>query len=246
MTIDLGATAADAWALWRRDHAVLWPLAGLFLFVPTLALMLFVEPLQIAMTQQANPGPAESAMIVAQYRAWIATNSGYFLTVGLISAFGTLAILGFYLDRAATTLGEALTGALTLLPRYVLASLITTAASMIGLALFFLPGIYLAGRWLLIGPVLVAEAPISAIDSVMRALRVTRQRGWVLAGVMIIVFAADIILPAPFQSLDTVLRGLRAANPLVIVLVDGAAAAIATAVALGLLLFKVALYRRLA
>ena len=246
MNIDLGATAADAWALWRRDRAVLWPLAGLFLFLPTLALMLFVDPLTVRTDVAANPTPADTAALVAQYRAWIAANSGYFLTVGLVSAFGTLAILGYYLDRAATTVGEVLTGALTLLPRYVLASLITSVAITVGLAMFFLPGIYLAGRWLLFGPVLVAEAPISAIDSVVRALRLTRRRGWVLAGVMIIAIAADVILPAPFQSLDTMLRNLRAANPLVIILVDGAAAAIATAVALGLLLFKVALYRRLA
>ena len=38
MSMDLGGTAADAWAMWRRDRAVLVPLAGLLLFAPTLAL----------------------------------------------------------------------------------------------------------------------------------------------------------------------------------------------------------------
>ncbi|WP_066652749.1 MULTISPECIES: hypothetical protein [Sphingomonas] len=246
MTIDLSATAADAWALWRRDRAVLWPLAGLFLFVPTLALLLFVEPLVVGTGTGAQADPAQTAALIARYRGWIAANSGYFLTASFVSAFGTLAILGLYLDRAAATVGDALTGAMALLPRYILASLVTTVATMIGFAMFFLPGIYLAGRWLLIAPVLVAEAPISAIDSVARALRITQRHGWLLAGVIVIAFIADMVLPAPFQSLDTMLRNLRAANPLVIILVDGAAAAIATAVALGLLLFKVALYRRLA
>lgn len=246
MTIDLGATAADAWALWRRDRAVLLPLAGLFLFVPTLALLLFVDPLAVRTGTGPQSDPAEAAALIAQYRAWIVANSSYFLTASLVSAFGTLAILGLYLDRAAVTVGDVLMRAVALLPRYILATLVTSAATLVGFALFFLPGIYLAGRWFLIGPVLVAQAPISAIDSVVRALRVTQRHGWVLAGVIVIAFVADMVLPAPFQSLDTALRNLRAANPLVIVVVDGAAAAIATAVGLGLLLFKVALYRRLA
>lgn len=246
MTIDLGGTAADAWALWRRDRAVLLPLAGLFLFVPTLALLLLVTPLTVPDGTVIRPGTAETAAFVAQYRAWIGANAGYFITVSIISAFGALAIFAFYFDRAAETLRDAMIGALALLPRYLLAGIIGTVLTMIGFVLFFLPGLYLAGRLLLLGPVLVAEAPLSAIDSLVRTFGLTRRHGWILAGVLVIAFVADVVLPAPFQNLDSTLRGLRAANPVVIVVVDAMAAAVATAVALGLLLFKVALYRRLA
>lgn len=245
MSIDLGGTAADAWALWRRDRAVLLPVAGLFLFVPTLALLLLVDPLVLTTRATPNPSTAEAEMLLAQYRAWIAANGGYFVVASIVSAYGAASVFGYYFDRSATTLRDVLIGALAILPRYLLASVIGTLMVMVGLAVLVLPGLYLAGRLILLGPLIVAEAPVSAIEAIVRTLQVTRRHGWVLAGVMIIAFAANAVLPAPFQNIDAMLRGMRAANPVVITVIDAMAAAVAAAVALALLLFKVALYRRL-
>lgn len=243
MTIDLGSAAGDAWGFWRADRAVLWPLAGLFLFVPTLALLLFVG----APPKLAGPSPsdAEVALFLAQYRAWLAANGPIFAAAWIMTQFGGAAIFVYYLDRARPTLGEALARAGLILPRYLLASVLTAVAVMIGLVMLVLPGLYAAGRLLLVGPTVVAEQPLSAAGAIARALALSRHGGWVFAGVIIIAVIAQNLLPAPLLAIDGALRQARAANPVPIALVDMGAAALAAAVALGFALFRVGLYRRM-
>lgn len=244
MSIDLGGTAADAWALWRRDRAVLLPVAGLLLFVPTLALLLFVAGPPSSLGP--SPSDADTAQFFSSYRAWVGANAPYFLSGAIVSAFGTLTILSFYLDRASATLGDAMVRALALLPRYLLASVLVLLPAAIGLLLLVVPGLYVLGRLILVGPVLVAEQPVSALDAVSRGFALSNRHGLVLAGVVTIALVAQQLLPAPLLAIDETLRGMRAANPVVILVVDAMAAALATGASLGLLLFKVALYRRLA
>ena len=44
MRLTLSAVAADAGAAWQRQRALLWPLAGLFLFLPSFAWLLLIDP----------------------------------------------------------------------------------------------------------------------------------------------------------------------------------------------------------
>lgn len=244
MSMNLGGTAADVWALLRRDRAVLVPLAGLFLFVPTLAMLLFVASPPVP--PGAGGSDADSELFLASYRAWISGNAGYFIAASIWSAFGGLAITGFYLDRGSATVADVLMRALALLPRYLLAAVLVLVPAAIGLLMLVVPGLYVLGRLLLVGPVLVAEQPVSAIGAVTRALKLSHRRGLVLAGIVTIAFVAQQMLPAPLLAIDGALQRMNAANPVVIVVVDAMAAALTTAVALALLLFRIALYRRLA
>lgn len=244
MSVDLGGAAAEGWALWRADRAVLIPLAGLFLFVPTLALLLFVgAPPQLA---GASPSDAEAALFLSQYRAWFAANAPIFAVSWIATQFGAAAIFAYYLDDARPTLASALTRAALILPRYLLAAVLTAIAVMIGLVMLVLPGLYAAGRLLMVGPTVIAEPGTSAAGAIARALAISRNSGWVFAGTIIIAVIAQNVLPAPLLAIDEALRRAHAANPVPIALVDIGAAALAAAVALGFILFRVGLYRRIA
>lgn len=244
MTIDLGAIAGEAWALARRDRAMLVPLAAVFLFLPTLGLLLFV-PAPPA-PPASGSGDAVTMAFIAGYRAWISDHALHFLISSIIAAFGGLSVTALYVDRASATVGDAMARAIILLPRYLLASVLVMVPAIIGLLMLVVPGLYVLGRAMLVGPVLVAEQPGSAVAAVVRAVAYTHRRGLVLAGVVTIALVAQQLLPAPLLAIDDALHRMRAANQLVIILVDAGAAALTAAVSLGLLLFRVALYRRLA
>lgn len=244
MTLDLGAIAGEAWAVARRDRAILVPLAAVFLFLPTLALLLFVPAPPTP--PRAGQGNAETMLFIDAYRRWISDYGVHFLVTSIVAAFGGVSIMALYLDRGSATLGDAMARALVLLPRYLLASVMVMVPAIIGLLMLVVPGLYVLGRTMLVGPVLVAERPGSAVAAIVKALSLSHRRGWVLAGVATIALVAQQMLPAPLLAIDDALHRMRAANQLVIIIVDAGAAALTAAVALGLMLFRIALYRRLA
>ncbi len=244
MKIAIGTAAADAWALWRRDRDLLVAVAGPFLFLPTLALLLMVPLAPQAV--QTGASEAEMAAFLNQYVTWATDNVGWFLIAGAVTLYGSLALSFFYLDRQSGDLRQALLRALQLLPRYVLASLIVAIPATAGALLFVLPGLYVLGRTMLIGPLMVVERPLSAIGAVQRSVALTRGNGLPLAAVAGVGLLAGQLLPAPFLAIDEAMRTAHAANPVVIVLIDSVAAALASAVALALILLRIAIYRRVA
>lgn len=244
MKIAIGKAAADAWALWRRDRDLLIAVAGPFLFLPTLTLLLMVPlaPQPLA----GGASEAEMAAFLTRYVGWASDNIGWFLIAGAITLYGGLALSFLYLDRQSEDLRAALLRALPLLPRYALASLIIAIPATAGALLFVLPGLYVLARAMLIGPVMVVERPLSAIGAVQRSLALTRGNGLALAAVVGVGLLAAQLLPAPFLAIDEAMRTANAANPVVIMLIDSVAAALAAAVALALILLRIAIYRRVA
>ncbi len=244
MKISIGTAAADAWALWRRDRDLLVAVAGPFLFLPTLALLLMVPLAPQPLAAGANE--AEMAAFLRLYIGWASDNIMWFAFAGAITLYGALTLSFFYLDRHSADLREALLRALPLFPRYALASLIVAIPATAGALLFVLPGLYVLGRTMLIGPVMVVERPLSAIGAVQRSVALTRGNGLMLAAVAGVSLLAAQLLPAPFLAIDEAMQIGRAANPVAIMLVDSVAAALASAVALALVLLRIAIYRRVA
>lgn len=242
MKTDWAAAARDAWALWRRDSAVLWPIAGLFLFLPALVLFVTVAPPPPLFTTGANE--AEQQALRAAGEQWVSASARWFALSSLANLYGALLILVFYLDRRAQTLAQAMGRALLLFPRYGLAALLIFVPTVIGM-LLIVPGLYLFGRFMLTGPAIVAEQPISAIMAVGRGLRLTKRDGLGFMGAGTAALVAWNVLPAPFSAFADALRTAGAGNPVVMILVLGLAAAIGAAVSLGFLLLRIALYRRL-
>lgn len=244
MKIAIGAVGADAWGYWRRDRDVLIAVAGPFLFLPTLALLLLVPLAPKSLASGASE--AEMAAFLNSYVGWASDNIGWFAIAGAMTLYGALVLTFCYLDRDTVDVRSALLKALPLLPRYALASLLVAVPATLGVLLFVLPGLYVLARTMLIGPAMVIERPLSAVGAVQRSIALTRGNGMVLAAVAGIGLLAGQLLPAPLLAIDEAMRGAGVANPIVVVMVDAVAAALASAVALALILFRIALYRRVA
>lgn len=244
MKIEIIRATSDAWALWRRDWQVLWPIAGLFLFLPGLAMLLLVAAPPGAPANGASE--VEVAAFLKAFSTWFVDNAGAFALSSLVSLMGSAALAVFYLDRAPATVEDALIRALALMPRFVLAGLLVIVPTMIGASIFILPGLYVIGRTSITGPVLVAQQPISALQAVMTSVRLTRGNGLLLAGLAALLLLAGQFLPWPFLVAIEGLAKANAANPFVIALLSVPAAALAAAVSVATILLRVTIYRQLA
>ncbi len=244
MKINLAGVFTDAWGLFSRHREVVLTVAALFIFLPTLALLLLV-PIAPPWPESGATEP-EIQAAANLLAAWTVDNGFMFMGAGLLSLYGSLSITAFLIDPGSDDLRGALGRALGLMPRYVLAALLILLPASLGLFVLIVPGLYILGRTMLIGPLLIADRPIAATAAIMRSINLTRGNGLMLAGLTGIGLIAGQFLPGPFQQMDAALRAARAENPITITIVDSAAAALAAAVALATILVRIAVYRQLA
>jgi hypothetical protein len=243
MTLDIVAVLKDAWDAWKRDRAVLGPLAGLFLFLPVYGLDMLLPPPPAAFDDDANK--AQQLAWAQSYLDWIGANGSWYLLVTVMVYFGLLTIYVFRLDPARPHLGGAMQRAAMLLLRYLLAMILIGIPAALGLMLFVLPGLYVLARVMVTGPAIVAEAPIGATRAIGRSVSLTKGHGLVLFGLAAITLIGGAVIAEPFLALDTAMRSGGMENKVAIALVDAAAAAATALSLLAMALTQVAVYRRL-
>lgn len=100
------------------------------------------------------------------------------LIPSIIGAIGQLA-LTWLLATPGGTPRAALAEALKALPVYLLAVLIITPATSLGLVLLVIPGLYLFARLLLVAPLVVVEG-LGALPALRRSWALTAPHGWSL------------------------------------------------------------------
>ena len=244
---------AGAWAIFRRDRALLLGLAGPFWLLPSLALSLLLPP-------APTPDPAATAEASAQLTAqWLAGQLPWLFLAFVVALCGVAAAYVLYDDRARPTVAAAVRRGAWLVPRLLLASALPafgllplaviagTLPAGLGLLPWLLTILYVSGRLLPLGPVLASEGPIGAVAALGRAWRLTRGTGLSLAMVLGALLGAATIAQAPLVLLDEWLRvNAGGANPVAVAIVDVAAATVSAAAALASALLAVASYRRLA
>lgn len=245
MTFDVTGVLRDAWRMAIRDRDVLLGVAGVLLFVPQFAVLLYWSD------PPAFPGFAAEEAVQNAYvtasGAWFATNGFGLLVASVLILLGQLAILLLYVDRRRLDVAGAL---LATLPVFLPALLATMLTNPIVLSVriawpLILLGAYLQGRLLLVFPILLAERPLSIARAFRQSWTRTRGHGLVLAGLACIAVLGGPIAAAPFQLLGRSFDGLPLANPAVAALLDGAAALAVVAGAVAGLLIQVAAWRRL-
>lgn len=246
MRVDVAGVLAGAWRLAKRDRDLLVGVAGPFVFVPQLAMQMFV----------AAPPPfpgltGDTAAVEAWMKAlelWSQRFSLAIIAIQLVALFGMLAVLTLYLDPRRPEVRAALAHALALFPRFLLLSIVASLPLGLGVALLvlLLPAIYIAGRWLAAAPILVAERPVGVLAALRRSFAITRAQGLPLMGLACITIFFGPVVAMPFQLLGATLDGAPLANPVAAALLDIGTAAGVTIGAVAALLIQVALYRRLA
>lgn len=244
-TLDAGGVLRDAWELAKEDRAVLSGVAGLLLFVPQLALLLFPIDLPVAPAWGADPAVTQAYADVAQ--AWLARHALPLLAVLVLTEAAPIAITLLYVDRRRLDVAGALLATPSLFFPALLARLVASpiALSLYAAPLLVLLAAYLQGRLLLVLPALLAERPLSVLGAVRRSWSLTRGHGLAMAGLACIVVLAGLVVSTPVRWLGLVFGGAPLANPVVALVLHGASALVLVAGIVFGLLIQVAAYRRL-
>lgn len=195
---------ARAWdgavSLIRGNKDVVLIVAGVFFFLPNLALALFLPEV---MGVDGTSAPADQTPEQA-IEVMVETMSGYlplFIVMGLLQAVGVLGLLSLLTDEARPTVGQALqTGAKSLVP-YIVAQILQALAwimiiaipiALAGItgtpgvgALVALPAlaavIYIAIKFSLVSPVIVIDRVTSPINAMRRSWALTKGNSFRLA-----------------------------------------------------------------
>lgn len=244
MKINFAGVVLDAWVRFRRDSDLLLRVAGAFMFLPAFALTLFVPPMPMP-DAAVTDRQVQAQQWADALTGWIGDYSLGFAAAHLLVYFGVAVVMALYLDPATPDLREALRRTLSIYPRFVLAMILVSIPTGLGMWLV-IPGLYILGRTMLTAPVLLAEPGTGAWGAIRRSLVLTRGSGLTLMGVAAFVYLVGLLGGQPFMLLDTWMRSTGAPNPVAVAVVDAAASAVAMITQLALALIAVSAYRRLA
>ena len=229
---------ADVVAMVRANGTLLATLAGAFMFLPSFALWLF-SPMPEPPT--GGDGSEGLRFLTDYYRS----NWPGLLLVSIISTFGQAAILSLLLDHNRPTVGEALTKAGRLFPMYFLLGIITSFAMGIGFLLLFVPGIYLLGRLVVAGPVMIGENAGNPVEAIKRGWDATAGLGWRIAGLVLLIGIVGWIGFSAATSVLGVAAGLVLPSEASAVVKAAADALGGAALALLIAVLSAAIYRQL-
>lgn len=243
MRVDVAGVLRDAWMMAKRDRDILVGVGGTFLLVPQVAQSMFIDPAPALPDSRSDPAAVQKWLDAVG--VWSQHNDLRLLVIVLVSLFGTLALFLLYADRERPDVTGALKQALRMLPRYTLLALAVTFPVNLGSLLLILPGLYLKGRLLPIGPAFVAERPLGVIAAFKRSFALTRGYGLQMMALACIPLLAGDLLAAPFVLMGEALNGAPMANPVVAALLDICSGGARTLGAIAAILVEIALYRRL-
>lgn len=208
--LDMGKAWTEATGLIGSNRDTISAIAGLFFFLPTLALALFAPEL-------ANPEPAgppsgdPQAMMQAmmgQMTQAYADNWPLFAATTVVQFIGSLSLLALLTDRARPTVREALAVGIASAPAYLGAQILSALAAgiVIGLPLGLIAvagstiAIVLAGfvlvlialyvfiKFALIAPVIAIEGTRNPIKALARSWRLTKGNSVRIAAFLVLLF----------------------------------------------------------
>lgn len=199
---DMGAAWDDAMTLVRAHLPLTGVLAGLFFFLPGMAMAL-IGPTPLAPPTNVTPEQLSSMMIadMKQQLPWL-------LVIMVASTLGSVAILRLWLARAGTSVGEALAFALVMIPTMVVLFLIQSVLFAIALILLIVPAIYLLGRFSTVYPLLADRNLKNPIEALAGSWKLTRGNGWRIA-FFVILFLVVLIVVSLILSGITAIFGAR-------------------------------------
>lgn len=237
MTFSYNAVWEETGRLLRAHGALLAAIAGVFVFLPTLLVGYF-----FALPEPATTDLNLYIQIVGRYLKdhliWYALQS-------FIVMIGTAAMLRLVFAPRVTVAGAILFGIL-LLPAYSILTVMTNLMVFVGLLLLIVPGLYLWGRVLPAGPVMVAEDRRGPLDALKRGLALSRGQGWAILGLLLLVLIPGEVLIWVIQRLAGILFILAAGQETGKLLTAVVACALNAIFAVVLTMLAAAIYRALA
>jgi hypothetical protein len=161
---------------------------------------------------------------------------------GLITSFGSLAMLVLLLRPERLTVAESLKAALVLLPGYFVANLVEGLGLGIGLSLFVVPGLYLLARFALIGPVAAAEQCRNPIEMIRRSFVLSQGNGWRIFLMLAVLFCTAGLVALVLTTVIGLLGALFLPNDLAELCLSIGAGLVSAGLAVFVALLSAAIY----
>ncbi|ALE17345.1 hypothetical protein AMC99_02059 [Altererythrobacter epoxidivorans] len=211
MKLDMGRAWNSATAMLAANKSMIAVVAGVFFFLPYLALSLLLPQTMAA----AQPGD-DPEQILAALTAMYSTYWWAFLLVSVAQIIGMLAILVLMSDRSRPTVGEALSrGAKGFLP-YFLSQMLAIFGLMvvlgipIGIAsaagapaivallalIAAVIGVYVMVKFSLAAPVVAAEGLMNPVAILRRSWALTKGNSLRIFGFFLLLFIAIMVVTA--------------------------------------------------
>ncbi len=239
MKFSFRGALSDAAILWRTDRELMWPVAGMFLFLPMLGLFILAVTSGI---QLPESGDREQTREVIN--AFFLSNLGWMALIMALTEFGGLAILSLYLRRGETV-GAVLTSSLMRLVPFFLIGVLVNALIQLGMYLLVVPAIYIFGRTWMMGVAYAAEPQRGAWKAIARGFELSEKNGWKIGffavGLALFIGAAVLSIALAFGALAPMIGGSQIALGLILVPL----ALAVTATWIFFTLVRIAVYRRL-
>lgn len=209
--LDMGEAWSSATGLIAQNKDTVSAIAGLFFFVPYLAMSLLApdlaNPEPAAADAGASPDAAMAAMLEQMTQAY-SDNWPLFLTVTVVQFIGSLSLLALLSNRDSPTVGEAMKRGLGAAPSYVAAQLLAALAASLaigvplglislvapaaaaGVAFFglLLVAVYLLVKFSLIAPVIAIEGVRNPLTALTRSWRLTKGNSFRIATFILLLF----------------------------------------------------------
>jgi membrane-anchored glycerophosphoryl diester phosphodiesterase (GDPDase) len=218
MKLDMGQAWSQAVAMMSANRDLIAIVAGVFFFLPYLALMLMLPDMasQMPVAQPGtDPQVVFDALIAIYARIW-----PYLLAVVILQGIGSLALLALLRDSTRPTLGEALKlGFVAFLP-YLAAQLvagvgigvvvallvggaaaINQALAVLVMLLVFVGVVYVAVKLSLTMPVIGIERVYNPITALARSWRLTKGNSLRLFFFYFLIIVAGVIVVSVLQMI---------------------------------------------
>ena len=211
-SFDMTRAWEEATALLRANRQTVLVVAGVFFFLPYLAISLLIPDLGAAMggsPAAADPEQAAEAAMAAFAQNWWAI-----LLVAILQAIGSLALLAMFGRAGRPMLGDALRDGLAGLLTYIAANLLvaialvaalallltlagatgSSALAAVALGLAFATAVYVSIKISLMSPAIAVEGMRNPIEVVRRSWRLTKGNSARLLVFYVLLIAVYIVL----------------------------------------------------
>ena len=223
------------------NRAILPVLAGLFFFLPQVALSYGAPPPE-------TPTGADPERVFEELQLWFRGVWPYYLLLSIVSMVGTLAMVALFTDPSRPTVGEALARGAKAVPSYLAAFLIgvlalcivlgifiglvgaTGIAPLVVLAIIFSVAImaYFYVKIALLAPVVVTERELNPLAALKRSWTLTKGNSLRIFTFLLLIGIVYFVVSAIVTALGSGIGGLGGPQAALFIgaLLSGLAAAI--------------------
>jgi len=238
MAFSYTETWNEAVRMMRREGSALTAVAGVFMFLPALLLAYFA-PMETG-------GPLDWMTLADELTAYYQRNLPWLALENLASLLGAMTMYRLLLQQRGATVGGALSSAFLLLPAYVVLAILKGVMLSIAFMALIVPAIYLLGRIGTADPIMAAERSFNPLRALEGSFRLTRGRGWAVAGLFLVVGLTSFVVVWATTAILGILVVLAAGqSPFSLLLRDIIAAGLGAAQSTVLIALAAAIYRML-